>query len=343
MKKKYFIILVILSLSTISCQDEVENKNINLKESFTKTSALTILIKRVAQSRTTFDNIIDGTSCFSVQLPVTVTANLHQFTIETENDYHQVVTIFNESLSDDDVVHFHFPITLTYQNFQQIVVTSQNQLDNILANCPPSEDFHEINCIDFNLPVKINSYNSENQLSNSETIQSNSQLYNFIANINNDTILSIVYPISMTNSSGQIITINNNTELKTVIETVINQCDDFIGVVDPVLADIIIDGTWYISSYLDEEENETSDYYGYNFTFLSNGNLTAVKNAVTINGTWTIVGDGVNKKLDINFVGDTIEDIEEDWKVIEFNASNIRLKHISGGDGETHYLNFAKN
>ena len=50
------------------------------------------------------------------------------------------------------------------------------------------------------------------------------------------------------------------------------------------------------------------------------------------------------KPFDFELIMDNIlDELEDDWEVVEFTATQIRLKDVSGGDGSTDYLYFTKN
>ena len=344
MKKLRFILVLLLSLVFFSCQEEEQTITQNSKESITKTSPLATLISRVVQNPTTIDNCLDNTSCISIQLPVAIYLDSQSLVINSKSDYATVKNIKDAYSNDSDVVYFTFPITIVYKNFMQKVIYNQTELENAIASCIIGEEFPEIECIDFNYPIALNSYNSYSQISNTYTIISDTQLYNFIdtLNTNSNSITSIIYPISLTNSMSQTSVINNNNDLKVAIENTIGTCDDN-SVPGTELSDIIVDGTWFVSKFIDETVDQTYYYYGYNFSFNVNGTVVATKNTSTINGTWSIITDDNVKKLIMNFDGEVLKELEDDWKVLEFNTLKIRLEHISGGDGDVHYLNFSKN
>ena len=83
-------------------------------------------------------------------------------------------------------------------------------------------------------------------------------------------------------------------------------------------------------------------FSGYVFTFNNNGTSTAVRNSITTAGTWSTYTDSGENKLDLNFDGLALDEIEDDWRIIEFSATQIRLKDVSGGDGSVDYLTFTK-
>ncbi len=332
-----------MSLVLFSCQNEDQTVTQNPKESITKTSALATLIARVAQNPTAIDNCIDNTNCISILLPVSIYLDSQSLVINSKSDFATVKNIKAAYSTDNDIVYFSFPITIVYKNFKQKVIYNQTELESSITSCIVGEEFPEIGCVDFNYPFTINSYNSDSQISNVITILSDSQLYNFIDTMNANSINSIIYPISLTNSWSQTVVVNSNSDLKTAIENTIGTCDDVIIGPGTELSDIIKDGTWYVSKFLDESEDQTAYYNGYNFSFNANGTVVATKNTTSINGTWSTVTDDGVKKLIMNFDGEVLKELEDDWKVLEFNTLKIRLEHISGGDGDVHYLNFSKN
>ena len=101
-------------------------------------------------------------------------------------------------------------------------------------------------------------------------------------------------------------------------------------------------GNWRIT-YSYDNGDETSTYSGYTFTYNANGTVVALKNAISINGTWSNYLDSGTNKLLLSFDGLTLDNIEEDWNILEFTTTSIVLKNVSGGNGGTDYLTFTKN
>ncbi len=338
----YFIFIISIS----SCQKEevVILENQNNFENLNPNSVLSNLILRIAQNPTSQDNIVDGSSCFNVQLPVTVIVNNQQIIVTEQADYQIVLTALNAFSNDDDLVNFNYPITIKFKNFTTQTLSNKNQLDNVLDDCDKDDNLDEIDCLLVNYPISVSIYNPNNQVANSITIQSNSQLFNFIKNLSNTTVAAINYPISIVNSNGNTIIINSNIELETAIKSSEKDCDDDnIGSNgNPTFTSILSSGTWRITYFFDNED-ETSNYSGYNLTFNSNGTSVAIKNALNINGNWSSFIDSGKLQLLLAFDGLTLNEIEEDWQVKEFNATTIKLKHTSGGNGGNDFLTLTKN
>lgn len=342
-----YIIFGFIFFSFGSCQKEEETIIQDETESFVLDSPIAGLLSRTSQNPTSMDNILDNSSCFSVQLPVTVIVNGQQILVSDDADYQTVQDAIDEFSNDDDLVNFVYPITIQYQNFQTDILQDADDLEDVLDDCGDDDGFDEIDCITLVYPFTINVYDSNNQLANSVTITSNSNLFNFLANLANNVYAAINYPISAINFNGQTIAINSNSQLENFIEESIDDCDDDNsgggGTGNQTFTDVLISGSWYISYFTEDDDNETAYFNGYNFTFNTNGTTTAVKNGVTTNGTWSTYVDSGENKLDLSFDGAILDEIEEDWRIIEFSATQIRLKHISGGNGGTDYLTFTKN
>lgn len=106
--------------------------------------------------------------------------------------------------------------------------------------------------------------------------------------------------------------------------------------------DDLSQGSWKITNYMDSGNNETSDFTSYTFQFKSNGNVSATSGSGTMNGTWSTTNDDSQNKLVINFSSGTLEEISDDWHIIENSSNLIRLEDVSGGNGGTDYLTFEK-
>lgn len=343
MKLKHFLNLSLVGLLLLSCQSEENVLVQDTAKNLTSKSPLTGMVARVAQSPTSNDNVLDNTSCFSVVLPVTVIVNGEQILVSSPTEYQTVQDAINAFADDDDIVNFVYPITVQFQNFSSIIVLNNDDLDDLMDDCGDDDGFDEIECVDFNFPININVYDANNQLAQTITLEDNVGLYNFIDNIEDNEYIAIQYPISITNSNNQTIVITNNDQLEDVIEDAIDDCDDDApsGGVDGTIADLLASGTWYVSYFYDDTD-ETADYAGYTFTFDPNGTSKAYLNGNFLNGTWSNYMFSGNEKLDLDFQGETLDELEDDWRVIEYTGNQIRLKDVSSSGGGSDYLYLSK-
>lgn len=354
--KSVLVLATIALLTMTSCQTEENQTTTDDSVNLKKTSVLTGLISRVAQDSTSIDNVIDSTSCFSVNLPVTVIVNSQQVVISDATGYAVVQNILNEFSDDDDDVSFIFPITITYANYTTTVVTSNDQLDDIIDDCGEDNDHDEIECLNINYPITISYYNAGNQTPSTITINSDAALYNFFENFDDDDYATINYPISVTDGGGSQIVINNNSELEAAIENADSNCegedDDDIEDDDdndddnsPIAAIFLTNlqsGTWKVSYFFDTTD-KTANYLGYNFAFSPNGTIAVGSGTATFSGQWTSYVDDNEDTLEMEFSASQLVNLSDDWEIIEYSETQIRMKDVSGGNGETDFLTLTKN
>ena len=343
MKTIKYLMMCVAVVILISCQDEEKLVIQDIKQNLSAKSPLASLISRVSQNATSKDNILDKSSCFNVQLPVSVIVNKKQITVSSQNDYKVVQNALDAFSNDDDVVNFVYPITIQFQNYKTELIANPDQLEDIIDKCDDDDGFDEIDCLQINYPIKINIYNADNQIANSITIQNDKDLYNFLKDLVSNVFISINYPISIINSKGQNVVISNNSNFENSIEEGIKDCNTNSGSVgNQNFVLIVTNGTWHVSYYFDDSD-ETLDFKGYNFTFNSNGTIMVVKEKNTIAGNWsTFVNSGQNIFL-LKFDDSKLDDLEDDWKITEFTSTNVRLKNKDASDGATDYLYFTKN
>lgn len=345
MKKIY--VLLLIAATFFACQSEDSSVTQELDSALTKSAPLTRLVSRVSQNPTHCDNILDDSNCYSIKLPVTLTVNGQTITVNNENDFDTVENIIQASGSDDDIIHLAFPITVVFPDFHQATISNQSELNAIQCS---DDDFNEIRCIDFVFPIVINTYNTNNQIANTVTIPNNYELFQFVQEISETQIFTVVYPVSLTLGNAQTVTANSNNELEDLIEDAIDDCDNDNGPVPAPLElhDIIASGIWHISFCEGGGPGGPDNYQNYNFTFNSNGTITVSRNGVISYGTWDLYQDGSHQKIDLNFTDPMLNNLEEDWKVTEYNQTNFRLKKDSDSGGHGHgggnnYVYFTKN
>ena len=255
--------------------------------------------------------------------------------------------------NDDDIVHFSYPITVIYRDFTEITVSSHQQFEELSGSCD-DDGFHEIRCLNFNFPLRINTYNISSQIAGSTEINDDTHLYGFLHNASADDLIGISFPIIVTNANGDNITISSNADLENAIEDSIGTCDsdDHGGGPEPMmLSDIIINGSWHVSYCQGPDEQA---YAGYSFTFLTGGAIDVLKNNTHTGGTWNLHLNGEDNMLDFLFTNNALHELEGDWKVVEYSDEEIRLKKdddspggpggpVGPGHEEDDYLYFMKN
>ena len=69
--------------------------------------------------------------------------------------------------------------------------------------------------------------------------------------------------------------------------------------------------------------------------------MVATKDGVSVTGQWeTNIVNNV-RELKVNFSTELLNKLNNDWKLFEFNNSQIRLRYVTGSN-VTNYLYFGK-
>jgi hypothetical protein len=112
---------------------------------------------------------------------------------------------------------------------------------------------------------------------------------------------------------------------------------------DTALVNALTNGDWYVTYFFDDTD-ETADFSDYVFNFASDNTATATDMSGTTNGAWsTTSGDDTELGLNLNFgTGIPLDELADDWDVLEVTNDIIRLKDISGGDGSEDFLTFER-
>lgn len=107
------------------------------------------------------------------------------------------------------------------------------------------------------------------------------------------------------------------------------------------------EGTWKITLYSDDGQNETSGFSGDTFTFNSDGTVT-VSGTHAMSGTWSTGKSGSDDSNDhieftLSFAA-PLDEISYDWHVESHSDTRLELKDVSGNEENgTDYLTFEKN
>jgi hypothetical protein len=334
--KKYLSIAAFLFL--LSCQSDMEEQSYNPQGTVTNVSPLTTYLQRVAMVKTVQDNVIDRSSYCTIKLPYTVTVNNANIAINTTADYQKVIDNINANNYDNDVVTIGFPVTMVYYNYIEKLIPNEADFNALIDYWNLNPDLlSKINGLNINYPITINIYNSANQVGSSVSIISDEAFFNFIKNLSSTQYISLKYPISVVDYNNQTKAITSNLDFENAIKYAIDYCPEN-NIVSLDFAATITKGSWSIPYFFIDSE-KTSSYTGYSFVFKSDKSVVATKGAASETGQWdSTIQNGV-RELKLNFSSELLGKLNDNWKLFEFNNSQIRLRDVSYS---THYLYFEK-
>ncbi|MFC4720741.1 hypothetical protein ACFO5O_00290 [Geojedonia litorea] len=314
-----------------SCQDEViEITEPDAQETFVAESNVANLMARTSTNDGSFDNIIDGSQEFSVNLPITVIVNGVQVTVNSEADFERIEEILDEYDDDEDSVEIVFPITVTLSDYTEVVVNSRAELDALRHRSPNEED-DDIECIDFKYPLSISVYNANFQVIDVVTIENDRALFRFIRNLEGGVLASLNFPVTMIYHDGSTVEVHNNQELENVINAAKDECDedddndhnddDFTK---ERLDNLLTSCPWIVHDIRRNENDLTYNYREYLMVFREDGVVKVrARNGDMLTGTWSTRLTNHGAKITLEF--DTLVDFTLEWFVYQIRPGKIKL------------------
>ncbi|WP_435412976.1 hypothetical protein [Psychroserpens mesophilus] len=331
-----FVVFSIL-LTMTSCRTE-DDLSIDppIEDTIEANSTIANLMSRTASNDGSNDNIIDGASCLSVQLPVTVTVNGIELIINDDDGYEDIEHIIDLFDDDIDSVIISYPVTIILVDFTTVVVNSDSELATYTSTClGNNENDDDIECIDFQYPITVSFFDENNDLISTVDINNDNEMYDFIDDLDQYTAVTISFPITVVLADGTTQIVNNIQELATVIEAADDSCDedddnDFddddcdscsVSDLETLFADCM---EWTVDK-LERSDNDLEDnYVGYVFEFNNDGTLTVTQGANIFNGSWQASGTGNNIDVVINVTG--LNDFNDTWNLHEIEQEPGEVK-----------------
>lgn len=308
-----------------SCQDEInEIENPNDQEAIVPNSTLVNLMGRTAANSGAADDILDGASCFSVELPVTVVVNDITTIIETEADLEALEDMLSDVVIDEDILDFVFPITIIFNDYSEIFIENEDELQTFVNECVYNENA-VIECADFVYPISFSVFNSGFNLIDTVVIQNDEALYVFLNELEEDEsvlIVSLNFPITIQYANGETVDVNTNQELTDAIEA----AEQFCNVIDDdcledEIALNLVECPWNFS-------NGTDTYDNYQLIFNDNGELLISEGIATsaIGGAWSLSTTDNGVLLSLSELTAFQDDLEGDWLIVSCNnAGSITI------------------
>ncbi len=335
MKKilNFFTLVTVAAVLATSCRKEesvlIEGPQ---NEVLKANSVVANLMQRTAMKDGSDDNIVDGANCFSIDFPFTVVVNGMEITVTSEEDLDTVEDIFDEFDDDDDTLEISFPVTIILSDFSEVTINSQEEFEDFADDCEGENEYDDdIECLDFVYPITASVFNSNNELIDTFTFNSDEDLYFFIDNLEDDDIVGIDFPITVVLSDGTEVSVSDLDDLEDLIDDFEDDCDedddydynddDCDNCTTDALADFLTGcDSWYVDD-LERNDNDLEERYsGYEFTFLSDGTITVDTGSESFSGTWESNGSGNSITVSINIPD--LPDFNADWILHELEQDD---------------------
>ncbi|MBT8284421.1 MAG: hypothetical protein HKO75_03490 [Flavobacteriaceae bacterium] len=337
-KYSVFSLLFMATLMVTSCQEEFEElPQPDEQQTIMASSSTALLIEKTTSNDGSYDNIVDGASCFALNFPYTVEVNGIEITIDSREDLHVIEEIFDAIEDDVDVLEIIFPITITFSDFSEEVINNKEELRALAEGCIEGGDDDDIECIDFVYPITLYTFDINEQQTGSVTVNSDRELRLFFKGLDDDDLISIDFPVTLELYDGTLVTVRTNAELAAAIENAKEACDEDddndYNDDDFTLErfnNLITECPWLVNEVQRDAINQTDQYFEYLMNFTEDGAVT-VKDRLgnVLNGTWStrITDHGVLVNLEF----DVLVDFNLEWFVYEIEPGKIKL-YAEGGN-----------
>lgn len=206
-----------LLLVLVSCQEEEQEViDPNIDNTIPQNSRLAGLMRNIVTHDGSYDDLVDGGNCFSINLPYAITLNTQLLIIDSIEDYNL--------LSDSDNIQIQFPIMITRADHMVETIENQNDLESLANTCEIQDA--DIECVDFVYPFVFATFDANNNIIGTTEMFHDAQVFGFMGGLNENTVVSINYPIQLLLSNGEFLEVAHNTDLLSGIEAFEQSCEE---------------------------------------------------------------------------------------------------------------------
>ncbi|MFH6602213.1 hypothetical protein ACEZ3G_01900 [Maribacter algicola] len=336
-KSSLYVGLLATALVFTSCQKETYDVDDPQEgEAMSATSATAKLMERTVSNDGSYDNIVDGASCFDIRFPYTVKVNGLEITIDSKDDLRLIEEIFDAVEGDDDLLDIIFPITITMADYSEFTINGETELKELAEKCLEGGDDDDIECIDVVYPVTFFTLDINSVQTGSVVVESDMEMRRFFAGLGENDLISIQFPVAFVMYDGTEVTVNSNVELAAAIEQAKDLCDedddndynddDFN---EERLDNLLVKCPWLIRDVVRDNQIQTEQYFEYIMNFKEDGSVNVLDRAGNnITGAWSTYVSDYRVLLKLEF--DVLVDFNLDWFVYEISEEKIKLFTTEG-------------
>lgn len=321
---RYFLLLL-LFLS--GCQQEVlQIEKPDPSKTLTSDSELLDLFQEIATQDGSFDDLLDQSSCIILQLPLRVSFQGKTLEIKTAQDILELENTIREKQLNVQTIRLMYPVRAVMADYSEQILNNKGELQRLSLAC---ED-QDIECVDFDYPLTVATYNTTNQVSENREINNDREFYYFLETIDEQKVVSIEFPVKLklANGSEQIVT--TNEELLHAIMSNKDSCDEEDNKsfdpsnTDHELEEILVAYGWQIDRYV--HQADSSEYFkDYSFWFNAEGTITVGTSNEEQLGEWEIEQEDSDTELELEFE-EEVKMLSEKWKVLTYDTQQVKLQ-----------------
>ncbi|ASV29338.1 hypothetical protein [Maribacter cobaltidurans] len=324
--------IFVMALSFTSCQDEFEEISTGEDQTaITASSSTGILIQNTTARDGSFDNIVDGTSCYDVKFPYTVEVNGLELTINSREDLKLIEEIFDEVDDDEDFLEILFPITITSGDFTEITINGFEDLKALREQCKEGGEDDDIECIDFVYPMTLYTFDINLEQTGEVMVKSDMELRLFFKGLEDNELVSFDFPIMLELYDGSKIEVNSNEELAMNIRNAKDACDedDDNDYNDDDFTEEELDGylvscPWHVLEVIRDDVDQSPQYLDYFINFKEDGSVVVTnRTGFEANGTWTSSMGDNGAMITMNL--EALTDFSMEWTIYKTEEGIIKF------------------
>ncbi len=200
---KYTVLIMLFSFS--GCYSDDSDVSIHSLDAAHRTSHLTDLIKSVTLHHSSFDDVVDGSSCFSLKFPYELKVNSELMSISNMDDI--------SVLSEKDVIEIQYPVSVIFFDYTSHQVNSASDLRNLQLQCESTFDIKPNSCIEFDYPITVKDFNDFTSSFSTHHFTNNEAFFLYLEHLHDSDMFEIEYPITLNDTPSTSIEISSNLEL----------------------------------------------------------------------------------------------------------------------------------
>ncbi len=331
--KFLFVVPFFALLMLTSCQEEeIEVTAADESEVLTAQSELSSFIEATSTLDGSEDDIIDGSSCVSVNLPVTVKVRGLELRIDSRADFIKIRRLYDEFEDDVDRLDIIFPITIRSADHEAIAIENAEALARFIAACKGDDEVDTtIRCIDFQYPIGFSVFDANAEIINTVTVENDSTLNRFMKRVRNaEVVASLNFPVTMVLADSTALVAENNTMLRRIITEARRTCAQTDDSSKERLQRYLTRCPWIVKEFQRDNEDRTARFEAYALNF-KNDSLVQMRarNGDVLSGRWGLrrVRRGVLLRMQF----DALADFTLEWLAYDFQDGKIKI-HEEGGN-----------
>ncbi len=212
-------LIFIISLFLTSCQKEettlIDEQN---DEAFSDDDLYKSLMQSITSHYAGFDDMIDRSSCFSIDFPYACYVNGYYREYENQEDLY--------FLEETDVIDLIYPLNITMSDYDTAFIESEESFSALRNLCATGALYDEsVSCIDAIFPMTMALFYSETSSFETISVANEQDMFLYIDTLYPGTTASMNYPIYVDVNGGDLIQISNNSEFKSVAQGNIPLCE----------------------------------------------------------------------------------------------------------------------